>query len=194
MFEGHLYTLFLWIVCLLGFCPLSQLLRVLYTLEVLISCLWNILQIFSCRLSFVFDFVYDGFRFLPWKNLKIFMYSNEQSFIASAFWVFILKAFSCTKVKEAVTHVSLQYLYSFILFPLHLDPSSMWSLFHTWWEIWFYLFPNGYLRHLLKAPSLPSVIWDVTFNNRLYVLRSVSEHAVPLANLSICVPVPQYCN
>ena len=64
------------------------------------------------------------------------MYSNEQSFIASAFWVFILKAFSCTKVKEAVTHVSLQYFYSFIFFSfafrslIHVEfvPYMVWDM------------------------------------------------------------------
>lgn len=38
--------------------PCPSILRVLYTLRIVTSCLWNILPKFSSRLSFVFDFVY----------------------------------------------------------------------------------------------------------------------------------------
>lgn len=56
--------------------PCPSILRVLYTLRILTSCLWNILPTFSFRLSFVFDFVYGVFFFCHENFKKCFMYSN----------------------------------------------------------------------------------------------------------------------
>lgn len=54
--------------------PCPSILRVLYTLRILTSCLWNILPTFSSRLSFVFDFVYGVvfFAMKIFKNVYVF--------------------------------------------------------------------------------------------------------------------------